>query len=103
MFKSACTTEISLDRLGLWVDENGFLKTLPECKIRTLTAAFQTVLNSGCSDTCMNDVTQLLGAIDHGDPEAAGKLLPLVYQELRKLAAHKMAGQAPGHTLRLSV
>ncbi len=47
----------------------------------------------------MNDVTRLLGAIDHGDPKAAGELLPLVYQELRKLAAHKMASQAPGHTL----
>ena len=34
-----------------------------------------------------------------GDPKAAGELLPLVYQELRKLAAHKMAGQAAGHTL----
>ena len=47
----------------------------------------------------MSDVTRLLGAIDHGDPNAAGELLPLVYQELRKLAAHKMAMQAAGHTL----
>jgi len=47
----------------------------------------------------MSDVTRLLGAIDHGDPNAAGKLLPLVYSELRKLAAHMMASQPPGHTL----
>jgi len=47
----------------------------------------------------MGAVTRLLGAIDQGDPNAARELLPLVYQELRKLAAHKMAGQAAGHTL----
>jgi RNA polymerase sigma factor (TIGR02999 family) len=44
-------------------------------------------------------VTQILDAVGAGDPQAAEKLLPLVYQELRKLAAHKMAGQSPGHTL----
>jgi RNA polymerase sigma factor (TIGR02999 family) len=47
----------------------------------------------------MSDVTRILDALAHGDPTAAEELLPLVYQELRKLAAHKMAGQAPGHTL----
>jgi ECF sigma factor len=41
----------------------------------------------------------MLNAMDSGDPTAAEELLPLVYQELRKLAAHKMAGQASGHTL----
>src|ERR1039457_3514239 len=41
----------------------------------------------------------MLNAMDSGDPTAAEELLPLVYQELRKLAAHKMAGQAAGHTL----
>lgn len=46
-----------------------------------------------------DDVTQLLHAIDSGDAKAAGDLLPLVYQELRRLAAHKMAGERPGHTL----
>ena len=45
------------------------------------------------------DVTQLLSAIDSGDPNAAGELLPLVYEELRKLAAFKMAGEKPGQTL----
>jgi RNA polymerase sigma factor (TIGR02999 family) len=47
----------------------------------------------------MSDVTRILQAIEHGDPKAADELLPLVYQELRKLAAHKMAHEAPGQTL----
>ena len=47
----------------------------------------------------MTDVTHLLHAIEHGDAHAAGELLPLVYEELRKLAASKMANEAPGQTL----
>jgi RNA polymerase sigma factor (TIGR02999 family) len=47
----------------------------------------------------MNDVTHILSAIEQGDPKAAGQLLPLVYDELRKLAACKMANEAPGQTL----
>ena len=47
----------------------------------------------------MSDVTQLLSAIDAGDPKAADQLLPLVYQELRRLAASKMAQEKPGQTL----
>src|SRR5277367_6095431 len=47
----------------------------------------------------ISDITHILDALAHGDPTAAEELLPLVYQELRTLAAHKMAGQAPGHTL----
>jgi RNA polymerase sigma factor (TIGR02999 family) len=47
----------------------------------------------------MNDVTQLLSAIEQGDPHAARQLLPLVYDELRKLAAQKLAREASGHTL----
>ena len=47
----------------------------------------------------MSDVTQILQAIELGDAQAAEGLLPLVYQELRRLAAHKMAQEAPGHTL----
>lgn len=43
------------------------------------------------------DMTQLLSAIDSGDPKAAEELLPLVYQELRRLAAHKMADERAGH------
>ena len=47
----------------------------------------------------MSDVTRLLNAIDAGDPKASGQLLPLVYEELRKLAAAKMAQEKPGQTL----
>ena len=47
----------------------------------------------------MNDVTRILSAIEHGDPKAAEQLLPLVYDELRKLAAQKLAHEKPGQTL----
>jgi RNA polymerase sigma factor (TIGR02999 family) len=47
----------------------------------------------------VQDVTRILDALQQGDPKAAEELLPLVYRELRALAAHKMAGEAPGHTL----
>jgi RNA polymerase sigma factor (TIGR02999 family) len=47
----------------------------------------------------MNDVTHILSAIDHGDMHAAEQLLPLVYDELRKLAAAKLAQEKPGQTL----
>jgi RNA polymerase sigma factor (TIGR02999 family) len=47
----------------------------------------------------MSDVTRILEAIDRGDPKAADELLPLVYEELRKLVEHKMASERPGHTL----
>jgi len=47
----------------------------------------------------VSEVTRILDSIAQGDPEAAEELLPLVYEELRKLAAHKMAQEAPGQTL----
>lgn len=47
----------------------------------------------------MNDVTQILSAIEQGDPRAAEQLLPLVYDELRKLAAQRLAQEQPGQTL----
>src|SRR5262245_13122823 len=47
----------------------------------------------------MSDVTRILNAIEQGDPHAAEQLLPLVYEELRRLAAQKLAGEAPGQTL----
>jgi RNA polymerase sigma factor (TIGR02999 family) len=47
----------------------------------------------------MNDVTRLLSAIDQGDPHAAEQLLPLIYDELRKLAAAKLGKERPGQTL----
>jgi RNA polymerase sigma factor (TIGR02999 family) len=47
----------------------------------------------------MSDVTRILQAIDQGDPRAAEQLLPLVYDELRKLAAAQLANEKPGQTL----
>lgn len=47
----------------------------------------------------MTDVTQILNAVERGDSQAASDLLPVIYQELRRIAAYKMAGEAAGHTL----
>jgi RNA polymerase sigma factor (TIGR02999 family) len=47
----------------------------------------------------MSEVTRILSAVEQGDPSAAEQLLPLVYEELRKLAAQRMAREAPGQTL----
>jgi RNA polymerase sigma factor (TIGR02999 family) len=47
----------------------------------------------------VSDVTQILNAIEQGDPKAADQLLPLVYDELRKLAGQKLAQEKPGQTL----
>jgi len=47
----------------------------------------------------VSDVTRILDRVQHGDAKAADELLPLVYEELRRLAAHKMANEAAGQTL----
>ena len=47
----------------------------------------------------MSDVTQILSRIESGDPDATEQLLPLVYEELGKLAAHRLAHEKPGQTL----
>ena len=47
----------------------------------------------------MSEVTRILSAIEQGDPQAAEQLLPLVYEELRKLAAQRLAQEKPGQTL----
>jgi RNA polymerase sigma factor (TIGR02999 family) len=47
----------------------------------------------------MTEVTRILSAIEQGDPRAADQLLPIVYEELRKLAAQRLAQEAPGQTL----
>ncbi|SIN94082.1 RNA polymerase, sigma subunit, ECF family [Singulisphaera sp. GP187] len=47
----------------------------------------------------MNDVTRILAAIERGEPQASDQLMPLVYDELRKLAAQKLAQERPGQTL----
>ena len=51
------------------------------------------------SDASMDEVTRILSAIDAGDPRAGEQLLPIVYDELRKLAAQKLAQEKPGQTL----
>src|SRR5262245_46721206 len=47
----------------------------------------------------MSEATRILSAVEQGDPHAAAQLLPLVYDELRKLAAQKLAQEKPGQTL----
>jgi RNA polymerase sigma factor (TIGR02999 family) len=47
----------------------------------------------------MSEVTRILSAVEQGDPQAASQLLPLVYEELRRLAAQKLAHEIPGQTL----
>ena len=47
----------------------------------------------------MDDVSEILRSARPGDPETQGRLFPLVYDELRRLAGHKLAGESPGHTL----
>src|SRR5438552_16743509 len=58
-------------------------------------------IREDCDLLCpfVDNVTQLLSAIDQGDPQAADQLLPLVYDELRRLAASQMAREKPGQTL----
>ena len=57
--------------------------------------------NDGDSDNgwSLSDATRILESIEQGDPKAADKLLPLVYEELRKLAAARMANEPPNQTL----
>src|SRR3954454_19268340 len=55
--------------------------------------------SGGRGPSAMNDVTRILTAIEQGDPEAVERLLPLVYEELRKLAARRLAQEKPGQTL----
>ena len=47
----------------------------------------------------MNETTRILRQIEEGDPVAAGQLLPLIYNDLRRLAARQLAGEKPGQTL----
>jgi len=61
--------------------------------------ASETHIGSLATLPYMSDVTRILEAINHGDPHAAAELLPLVYEELRKLAAQRMTKVAPGQTL----
>src|SRR5213080_3043719 len=57
------------------------------------------VMSVGVMLASMSEITHILSAIEQGDPHAAEQLLPLVYDELRKLAAQRLAQEAPGQTL----
>src|SRR5438105_1133898 len=70
------------------------IPAVPLAKRDRLTSPLSMVILDG-----MSDVTRVLSAIEQGDPHAADQLLPLVYEELRKLATQKMAQEAPGQTL----
>jgi len=69
----------------------------------SLTPAGGPIVWRGCgkpgSMASVSDVTRVIEAIQRGDPKAAEELLPLVYDELRRLAAFRMANEAAGHTL----
>src|SRR5205823_9445687 len=65
----------------------------------TLPSTWRAGSGESLSVPLMNEVTRILSAIDQGDPHAAAQLLPLVYQELRRLAAQKLAQEKPGQTL----
>jgi RNA polymerase sigma factor (TIGR02999 family) len=69
-----------------------------EC-IRQVACGYTQGSFEGSFGADMTDVTRILSAIEQGDPQAAEQLLPLVYEELRRLAAQKMAQENPGHTL----
>src|SRR5262249_3994115 len=68
------------------------------CWSSSLSAACTPVWGGICSGV-MSEVTRILSAIDQGDPRAAEQLLPLVYDELRKLAAQRLAREKPGQAL----
>ena len=79
-------------RPSLWT--SGSLKTG-----RPYNGAGWILLSSDREPPPMSDVTRILSQIESGDPSAAEQLLPLVYEELRKLAAAKLAHEKPGQTL----
>ena len=66
---------------------------------RVLTPRCWPVTPAAVIFTVMSEVTRILSAIEQGDPSAAEQLLPLVYDELRKLAAERLAQEKPGQTL----
>jgi RNA polymerase sigma factor (TIGR02999 family) len=74
-----------------------------DCKRTSLSCCFATAIIGpsfiGSWASSMPDVTQILSAIEQGDGQAADRLLPLVYDELRRLAAHQLANEKPGQTL----
>src|SRR5690349_5052242 len=66
--------------------------------LRCSRQARKTAVGSHCLQE-MSEVTRILERVEQGDAKGAEELLPLVYEALRHLAAHKLAGEAPGNTL----
>ncbi len=62
-------------------------------------ANFGVPFHEETSSNALSEITRILEAVKNGDREAAEKLLPLTYQELRRIAGHMMAGEREGHTL----
>ena len=77
----------------------GVCAQVSEDALDTASATCIMLGDTSCSGRIMSEVTQILEAIQLGQPNAAEKLLPLVYDELRKLASYKMAHEKPGQTL----
>ena len=86
---------------------------LPNAERRTIRAACYVLRNAEGRDglatignrrsAVMTDVTRILNALEQGDAKAADQLLPLVYEELRLLAARKLSREPPGQTLEATV
>src|SRR5262245_32582004 len=74
-------------------------RAIPPTRARVLSPPRETSRSPRGRLPRMTDVTRILSAIEQGDPHAAGQLLPLVYEELRNLAAQKPAQEMPGQTL----
>jgi hypothetical protein len=72
--------------------------TLRRALSREAQAGREFVETPNYGDQPVNDVIRILSSIEHGDPKAAEQLLPLVYDELRTLAARRLAGEKPGQT-----
>jgi len=92
---------VESDRIEPSPSEQTFCRAEPTFE-RTKSPAepFPVVAKRSCVTLArVSDVTRILEAAQQGDPTAADQLLPLVYEELRRLAAHKMANEAAGHTL----
>ena len=76
-----------------------FVATTGDHTLEFSYAAHPKLRSGPCTDTDMSEVTQILQAIRLGNSKAPYELLPLVYDELRRLAAHRLANERPGHTL----
>jgi len=79
--------------------KNRFGQSIERAIVRTLRYNCRPWSHSSVKATSITDVTRILSQIESGDPSAAEQLLPLVYEELRKLASVRMVQEAPGQTL----